>query len=236
MNEYNKLYYVDCLDEEKGLPTLQDKIIDLVITSPPYFNSSKKYQRGKGIHYTKDVGDPLYSIIDCSKILYNKLKDSGFYCLNLGFSYSETGVMRPFYIIDRLLKKQKWFVIDIIIWHKPNPIPIQKRLSNSWEFIFVLTKHPNLKYPNPDLGYKHNFLESPVAISKGNTSAPFPESLPKFCIEVFSKVGDLVCDPFLGKGTTCIVANKLKRKWIGYEINEDYKIKIEKTIHDYFNY
>jgi len=230
MIEYNIIKYVNCLDPDEGLSSLPDKIIDLIVTSPPYFNSSKKYQRGKGIHYTKDIGEPLYSTIDCSEILYKKLKDDGFYCLNLGFSYAETGVMRPFYIIDRLLKKQKWFLIDTIIWHKKNPIPIQKRLTNSWEYIFVLSKHPNLKYPNPELGYKHNFFESSVAISKGNFSAPFPEALPHFCIEVFSRKGELICDPFVGSGTTCIVANKLSRNWIGYEINDDYKIKIRKSI------
>jgi len=207
----------DCLEV---LPELEDESIDLVITSPPYFNISKKYQRGSGIHYSMDIGEPLYLIIDASKELYPKLKTDGFYCLNLGFSYGETGVLRPFYIVQRLLR-QKWFVIDVIIWHKLNPIPLKNRLTNSFEYIFVLAKHPFQEYPSKPT-YRHNFFEAPVAKSEGFSSAPFPEELPKFCLEVFSREGDVVLDPFLGSGTTMKVCQDLGRSCIGIEINPEY--------------
>jgi site-specific DNA-methyltransferase (adenine-specific) len=50
----------------------------------------------------------------------------------------------------------------------------------------------------------------------------FPEELPKRLIKMFSFVGDKVLDPFLGSGTTSLVAKSLHRNSIGYEINEDF--------------
>jgi len=47
-----------------------------------------------------------------------------------------------------------------------------------------------------------------------------PEKLIQRCIELVTKEGDYVLDSFLGSGTTCAVAHKLKRKWIGIELGE----------------
>lgn len=215
--ELNKIICGDCLEVVREMP---DKSVDLIVTSPPYFNSAKRYQRGTGVHYSMDVGEPMYTIEDCSELLLRVLKDDGFYCLNLGFSYGETGVLRPFYITQRLLK-QGWFCMDTIIWHKNNPIPIKDRLTNAFEYIFVFTKHPLTKYPNK-LGYKHNVFQASIAKSKGCSSAPFPLELPKFCIEVFSNKNDIVLDPFLGSGTTAVVCKKLNRKYMGIDINPEY--------------
>jgi site-specific DNA-methyltransferase (adenine-specific) len=52
--------------------------------------------------------------------------------------------------------------------------------------------------------------------------APFPEELPRRLIELYTYEDDLVLDPFCGAGTTCVAAERLGRKWVGYDINEDY--------------
>lgn len=52
--------------------------------------------------------------------------------------------------------------------------------------------------------------------------AMFPEELPKRLIKMFSFVGETILDPFLGSGTTTLVARKLNRNSIGYEINENF--------------
>lgn len=53
--------------------------------------------------------------------------------------------------------------------------------------------------------------------------AVFPEELPKRLIKMFSFVGDTVCDPFMGSGTTALAAMNLGRNSIGYEINRDFR-------------
>ncbi len=55
--------------------------------------------------------------------------------------------------------------------------------------------------------------------------APFPDKLVRNCIQLTTEAGDTVLDPFMGSGTTALVAQSLNRNWIGYEIDEDY-IKI----------
>ena len=51
--------------------------------------------------------------------------------------------------------------------------------------------------------------------------AMFPEELPKRLIKMFSFVGETVLDPFVGSGTTSLVAKKLNRNSVGYEINPE---------------
>ena len=60
--------------------------------------------------------------------------------------------------------------------------------------------------------------------------AMFPEELPHRLIKMFSFVGDIVLDPFLGSGTTSLVARKLDRNSIGYEINQEFKPLIERKL------
>ena len=50
----------------------------------------------------------------------------------------------------------------------------------------------------------------------------FPEKIPELCIKAGTKEGDVVLDPFMGSGTTAFVAQRLGRKWIGFELNDKY--------------
>jgi modification methylase len=59
------------------------------------------------------------------------------------------------------------------------------------------------------------------ARKKGH-EAPFPEEIPRRLIRMFSFPGDTVLDPFLGTGTTALVALSLGRNAVGYEISAEY--------------
>ncbi len=57
-----------------------------------------------------------------------------------------------------------------------------------------------------------------------------PEGIVRRCVKLFSYVEDVVLDPFAGSGTTLKIAKELNRKYIGYEIMENYKEIIEKKL------
>jgi DNA modification methylase len=63
---------------------------------------------------------------------------------------------------------------------------------------------------------------------KKNHPAPYPEKLPARLIRMFSYgafnsfEGDIILDPFVGTGTTCVVAKKMNRRFIGIDISATY--------------
>ena len=65
---------------------------------------------------------------------------------------------------------------------------------------------------------------------KGSHFATFPPDLIEPCILAGSRKGDIVLDPFMGSGTTAMVAKQLGRYYIGCELNEDYRKLIEKRV------
>lgn len=65
---------------------------------------------------------------------------------------------------------------------------------------------------------------------KGSHFATFPPELIEPCILAGSRVGGIVLDPFLGSGTTAATAKRLKREYIGIELNKEYKPLIDRRI------
>jgi len=62
--------------------------------------------------------------------------------------------------------------------------------------------------------------------------AVFPEELPKRLIKMFSFLGDVVLDPFMGSGTTALAAAKLGRNSVGYELNADFRFFYKEKVID----
>ena len=73
-----------------------------------------------------------------------------------------------------------------------------------------------------DKAYPTNVLHLATECSNKEHSAAFPEALPEWFIKLFTDEGDLVLDPFLGSGTTCAVAQRLRRNSVGVEILAEY--------------
>ncbi|MDA3917717.1 MAG: site-specific DNA-methyltransferase [Deltaproteobacteria bacterium] len=81
-----------------------------------------------------------------------------------------------------------------------------------------------------DKAYPANVLHMATECNNKNHSAAFPESLPEWFIKLFTKEGDTVLDPFMGSGTTNIVANRMRRNSIGIEILPEYYEAVKKQI------
>ena len=69
---------------------------------------------------------------------------------------------------------------------------------------------------------KRAVWETPVKSNRQAHFAVFPEKLIETPIIAGCKVGDIVVDPFIGSGTTAVVAKKYKRKYIGFDLNPEY--------------
>ena len=69
----------------------------------------------------------------------------------------------------------------------------------------------------------------PVGLAHLSVS-PFPEELPEWFIKLFTKEYDYVLDPFMGSGTTLIVANRMKRNSIGIDIVPEYYYMVKNQL------
>ena len=123
------------------------------------------------------------------------------------------------------LRADGWFLRQDIIWAKPNPMPesMKDRCTKSHEYIFLLSKSPKYYFDCEAIHEK--------AVTSGTIPtqplqeahfATFPEKLVADCILAGCPENGIVLDPFMGSGTTGIVARKFNRKYIGFELNPEY--------------
>ncbi len=73
-----------------------------------------------------------------------------------------------------------------------------------------------------DKAYPSNVLHLATETGNRNHSATFPIALPEWFIKLFTKEDDWVLDPFVGCGTTCEAAQRLRRNCVGIDILSDY--------------
>ena len=255
------LYNEDC---KETISKLQDKSIDLVITSPPYFGLRKYGDEEIGREETPALYvSNLVEIIDS---LRTKLKDDGNVLLNIGDTYFGTkGFSRNTNKFKRKtdshykehkicktdggwlqhkqllllppriaigLQERGWLLRNTIVWEKTNAMPSYSpdRRLPCWEYWLHLV--PNKKnYFNYELAKSINHHRDVFRTSVkpfGRHPASFSEEVIEPFIKCYSVEGGLVYDPFMGSGTTAIVCEKNKRKWIGSEINKEY-VEISKA-------
>jgi DNA modification methylase len=142
------------------------------------------------------------------------------------------------------LQKDGWFLRSDIIWHKPNPMPesVQDRPTKSHEYIFLFSKSQDYFYDNEsikeigvmsELKNKQTVWKIKAQSFLENHFATYPEELIKPCVLAGTAPNDIVLDPFVGSGTTCVVSQKLNRKSIGIDLNKEYlniaRKRVEKT-------
>lgn len=135
------------------------------------------------------------------------------------------------------MQQDGWYLRNDVIWHKPNPMPeaVRDRCAKSHEHIFLFSKSPKYYFDDKAIAEPSSDLNNPndtkvrrdvwtlnTSTYKGAHFAVFPMEIPELCIKAGSKEGDIVLDPFMGSGTTAVVAQRLSRKWIGIELNPEY--------------
>lgn len=233
--EYGKLFNVDCMDLLHSIPS---NYIDMIFVDPP-FNLSKSYPSkiNDSLSYDNYIRWSEQWLMECCRIL----KTGGsFFLWNLpkwNFIYAS--------ILNEYLYFRNWIAVDI---KYSLPIKNRLYPSHYSLLYFVKGKYPSVFSPDrlemktckkcfneiKDYGGYKNKMNphginlsdvwddiSPVRHSKykkRKDANELPLKLLDRIIEMSTKEDDIVLDPFGGSGTTYIVAELKKRKWIGSEI------------------
>jgi len=226
MSENIKLYNDNCLNVLKTFP---EKSVDLIFADPPYNLSGEGYlttQNGKVAKLHKgdwDIIDDIHKfnedwIAECVRVL----SDNGTIWIS--------GTLHNHPSVGVTLKKLGLWVINDIIWFKPNATPLlaNNRCAPSTELIWVASRtkkyffnYDSAKQMNGGKQMK-NLWQINAERHKTKHPTEKPESLLSRIILLGSNENDTVLDPFLGSGTTGVVAVQNKRKFIGIEISKEY--------------
>ncbi len=190
--------------------------------------------------------------------VYHVTKPGGFCCIVIGNEIIEgkSKLPLPALLLVELTKKAVgWKFFEEIIWNKvtggkkrfrvtvQHPYPTYYYPNMMHEQIIVLRKPPfhNAKNRKSKL-LINDLMKKEIANSVWHIApvppsyrrfhpAAFPEEIPHRLIQLYSNVGDLVLDPFVGSGQTTKIARFLRRKYIGIDKSAKYvKIALKRTM------
>jgi DNA modification methylase len=252
----NKIIQGDCVTELEKIP---DESISLVVTSPPYgsirscYNSTVDYVALRNVLYRKmntggvivwneqDGTEEGKKTLDSFKHLLMFCEEGFFNCFEHCI-YHKHGRPGPWwnrrfrvdheYLFMMVKGDKPSFFDKAHMAHKINPY-INKGTTRKSDGTFAETsgQETSEKSQGTVFFYNPSNLETfAFKEQKLQHSATMPEQMPMDFIRCFTKEGDLVIDPFAGSGTTLRAAKRLNRKYLGFEISEEYCILSQKLL------
>ena len=237
-----------CGDSEETLQQLPDNCIDLVFTSPPY-NFGLGYQETGDADHWADYFSKLFRVFDqCIRVL----KYGGRIVVNVQPLFSD--YIPSHHIISNYFMEKGLIWKGEILWEKNNynckytawgswKSPSSPYLKYTWEFVEVYCKGSLVKKgqaSDADID-ADSFKEWVTAkwsiaperrMKEFDHPAMFPEELARRVLLLFSFSGDAILDPFAGVGTTCVVARRHNRQFLGIDIAPEYCATAEQRLND----
>lgn len=244
MKTFHKLIFGD----SENMKELQNGSIHLVITSPPYFNAPFDYpglfeSYGAYLNKMRKIARELKRVTAQGRIVSIVCDDT----LIKGEKYPVVADLTKIYIEEGFIYRDKitWIKPEgyirisrrsgVVLQH---PYPMYFYPDNIQETILVF-QNGKFDYKSTQKDVKE---QSKIEISEyqkekwylttwnitnvlplknrlENGIAAFPDQIPYRLIKLFSYIGEVVLDPFMGSGTTNKVASILKRNSVGYEID-----------------
>ena len=209
--DFNKLILGDCLQE---LPKLKNESIDCVIIDPPYgidFQSNHRKEKfDMIINDNKDVFELLKNSL---KIINEKMKKNSHIYIFTSWKVLEK--VKP--IVEEFFE-----VKNCLVWNKNNWSmgDLKGNYAEKYELILFATKG-NRNLSN-ELSRPVNVLD---CVRTGNVKHPTqkPVNLLRQLIRNSTKKNEVVLDYFAGSGSTLEATQEENRKWIGIEIQEEFK-------------
>ncbi len=225
------LYNGDCIEV---LKTLKPNSIDLIFADPPYFlsNGGKSIHSGKVVSVNKGDWDDK-SKYDNHLTFTKEWLQQSFRVLKDGGSIWISGTAHNIFDVKNYLDEIGFKIINIVVWHKSDPPPLiyKNKFKFSYELIIWAKKDGKHTFNYDDMfavddeEMQDVWTIPAVQMSEkkfGYHPTQKPEALLERIIKACSNEGDTVLDPFSGSGTTCYIAKKLNRKYIGIEKDKEY--------------
>lgn len=215
---------------------IADGSASVVVTSPPYWNLKDYFKQGQ-------IGQESYGVYlhrmktvwaEC----YKKLAPQGSLWININIRVQAGKVISIPHDFVKICKEIGFYYKGIIIWHKSSGIPTSdKNIVDRHEYVLIFTKSIDFAvnslvqasfcdYKNPDMngGAFWNINRKAGSVGKKYIHpAIYPNELVNRIVNLATRQGDLVIDPFLGSGTSLISALQSNRNFVGYEYNEGFR-------------
>ncbi len=123
------------------------------------------------------------------------------------------------------MQARGWTLRSAIIWNRVNAFvepTARDRPYRQYEFVFMFSKSRFYSFDRSKL-VEEDVWNIPIErCRRANHNAAFPSELVRRCIEVGSPPNGHVLDPFVGSGTTVLVAIQNHRNVIGIDMSDDY--------------
>jgi DNA modification methylase len=221
-------------ETSENMSRIPDNSVALSFTSPPY-NVGKDYDDDMGLE------EYLGFIRRVAQEVYRVLRPGGRYVVNVANLGRKPYI--PLHALFYTLHMDVGFLpMGEIIWLKARGASGScawgswlsakaPRLRDIHEYLLVFAKQ---SYSRPDIGVsdidRDEFMSSTLSVweipaesaSRVGHPAPFPVELAQAVIKLYSYAGDVVLDPFVGSGTTCIAAVLSDRHYVGFDTVRDY--------------
>lgn len=246
--------------DSRSLNQIQDKSVQLIITSPPYWqlkDYGTQEQIGFNDSYEEYINNLNLVWKECERVLDNGCR----LCINIGDQFARTLYYGRYKVIPirteiiRCCEALGMDYMGAVIWQKTTtmntsgggaimgsfPYPRNGILKMDYEFILLFKKLGNPPKPTKEQKEQSAMTKEEWnqyfsshwnfnGVKQTGHIAMFPEEIPNRLIKMFSFVGETVFDPFLGSGTTCLSAMNLGRNSIGYEVNKDFEPIIKEKL------
>jgi len=251
--------------DSRNMDELTDNSVDLAITSPPYWqlkDYGTENQIGYNesyeeyINHLNIVWKECYRILDNGSRLCINIGDQ----FARAVYYGRYKVIPIRTEIIKFCEAIGFDYMGAIMWQKKTtsnttggaslmgsyPYPKNGIISIDYEFILIFKKLGVPKKPSKEIKEMSKMTKEEWktyfdghwyfgGAKQDGHIAMFPEELPRRLIKMFSFVGDIVIDPFLGSGTTSLAAKNLNRNSVGYEMNPEFIPFIKRKLGAYQN-
>lgn len=235
----NQIIQGDCVEILNSLP---ENSIDLIFADPPYnlqLQQTLWRPNMTKVDAVNDEWDQFNSFEDYDRFSKSWLSACQRVIKDTGTIWV-IGSYHNIYRIGAIMQDLGYWFLNDVIWIKTNPMPNFRgvRFTNAHETVLWASKfrgarytfnHHAMKALNDELQMRSDW-EIPICSGaerlkvngKKAHSTQKPEALLYRVILSSSNPGDIVLDPFFGSGTTGAVAKKLRRNWIGVEMDPSY--------------